>query len=616
MTELAARIFQDLRERLFRQTDRLFFWLFGAQWGFAIAIAVIRTPWTYTGADRALHPHVLIAIVLGAALCSFPVMIGRAFPGRAITRHLVAAVQMLWSGLIILLMGGRIEAHFHVFGSLAFLALYRDPRVLLTATLTIVGDHLARGLLWPDSVYGLANPEWWRFLEHATWVAFEDVVLVAGGTRAIREMRDAAIREAALEQTAASIQQQVEHQTRQLKQNAERYRLLVENTEAIPFEYDVNTRRVLYMAPKAAQLLECAPDDLLAEGIVEKIAHPDDRHRVRAAIAAFTRGERAASEPIDHRMMTTKGRTIHVRTFVSSNTGGRVRGIFLDLTRQAVLEQELRQAQKLESVGRLAAGVAHEINTPIQFVSHSLEFARDAMTELLELLAAQRTAFDAIRTGPWSAQLVDETARKLEAVDLPYLTLELPRALDRALEGAHRVEKIVRSMKVFAHDKREMTEVDLRTAIESTLEVARSEYKRVADLELVLEPVPRVTCVGSEINQVILNLVINAAQAIAEVVGASGERGKITVALRQLGDAAQISVSDTGGGIPEAARDHIFEQFYTTKPVGQGTGQSLALCRSVIVDKHHGALTFETRLGAGTTFHVRLPLAPALDKAS
>ncbi|MBC7977544.1 MAG: hypothetical protein H7138_21420 [Myxococcales bacterium] len=614
MTALQRQIHDQMHDRVCRHTGRIFFWLFLVQWSFAIFIAVVRTPWTWNGVERSLHPHVLMAVLLGGTLCMLPFALIHRYPARAITRHVVAAVQMLWSALLIMLMDGRIEAHFHVFGSLAFLAFYRDWKVIITATVVVASDHLIRGLAWPDSVYGVANPEWWRFLEHAAWISFEDVILVIGCLRGTRELAKAARREASLQQTATTIQREVEIRTQQLAENAERYRTLIENTEAIPFEYDIAARRLLYIAPKAARLLGCEPSELLADGFLERTVHPVDREPASAALAAFVRGERASSEAIDHRMITRQQRTIHVRTFLSTCYGSRLHGISLDVTRQTLLENDLRQAQKLESVGRLAAGVAHEINTPIQFVSDSLQFTREAVTDLLQSMSAQNTALAASRAAngraPSAAGGADTATDDADEIDLPYLTAELPRALDRALDGTRRVTAIVRAMKIFAHDKREMAEIDLREAIESTLAIARHEYKYVADLELHLEAVPRVTCLGGEINQVILNIIINAAHAIEDVVAGSERRGKIGIALRQVDSAVVLSISDTGAGIPEHVREHIFEQFFTTKPVGKGSGQGLALCRSVIVDKHRGALTFESQPGVGTTFHVQIPIRP------
>jgi signal transduction histidine kinase len=252
------------------------------------------------------------------------------------------------------------------------------------------------------------------------------------------------------------------------------------------------------------------------------------------------------------------------------------------------IELELRQAQKLESVGRLAAGVAHEINTPVQFVSDSLHFVRDGMTDLFSVI------------------------NKLEATDdtdLPYLVEHMPKALDRALDGLDRVATIVRSMKEFAHpDAKEMADTDLNRAVESTLIMARNEYKYVAELETELGELPPVRCHVGELNQAVLNIVVNAAHAIGDVVQGTSARGRIRVRTYREGDEVVISIMDTGGGIPDYTRDYIFDPFFTTKEVGRGTGQGLAIARSVIVDKHHGRLEFETAVGKGTTFFIRLAI--------
>lgn len=185
----SRELFEDHKMAVYRRADRMFAWLMGFQWIFAIFLAFVVSPWAWEGKIRSLHTHVWAALVIGGALTAFPVALAILRPGRTSTRHVIAASQMLWSALLIHLSGGRIETHFHVFGSLAFIAFYRDFRVLGTATVAVAADHLARGLLWPQSVYGIANPEWWRFLEHAGWVIFENVVLTAGCIQAVREMK-------------------------------------------------------------------------------------------------------------------------------------------------------------------------------------------------------------------------------------------------------------------------------------------------------------------------------------------------------------------------------------------------------------------------------------------
>jgi hypothetical protein len=199
----SAELFKDARQKRYRDVDRLFVWLMFAQWAFALGVALLVSPYAWSGKVQTVHFHVYLALIGGAALTLFPMLMARMKPGSVATRHVIAISQMLWSALLIHLSGGRIETHFHVFGSLAFLAFYLDWKVLLTATIVVAGDHFVRGMLWPESVYGVVNPEWWRFLEHALWVVFEDVILVWSCVIGTREMRAAAERHATVEVLSA-----------------------------------------------------------------------------------------------------------------------------------------------------------------------------------------------------------------------------------------------------------------------------------------------------------------------------------------------------------------------------------------------------------------------------
>jgi signal transduction histidine kinase len=272
------------------------------------------------------------------------------------------------------------------------------------------------------------------------------------------------------------------------------------------------------------------------------------------------------------------------------------------------MEIELRQAQKLEAVGRLASGVAHEINTPVQFVSDSVQFLREASADLLRLIEVYQRNHRALLDGGPAAEAARAVAEAEEEVDLAYLIENLPKAIERSRDGTERIATIVRSMKAFAHpDQVEKTPVDINQAIANTLVISRGEYKHVATVEVELEPVPLVPCHAGEINQVILNLVVNAAHAIEDARAGSGATGQITVRTHQDGGSVVISVQDDGPGIRPEIRERIFEPFFTTKPMGRGTGQGLAIARSV-VQKHGGELTFTSEVGAGTTFTVRLPI--------
>ena len=273
-------------------------------------------------------------------------------------------------------------------------------------------------------------------------------------------------------------------------------------------------------------------------------------------------------------------------------------------------ELELRQAQKLEAVGRLASGIAHEINTPIQFVSDSLHFVREAFTDTFPLLDKYQRLRIAVPARAFPVGQLAALEAAEEAADLPYLAENVPKALDRIVEGLERVAAIVRSMKMFAHPgETQKTPTDINEALAATLTIARHEYKYVADVETDFGAIPLVSCHAGEVNQVFLNVIVNAAHAIGDVVAGTPARGTIRVTTRRDEGHVVIAIADTGAGIPEAARAHIFDPFFTTKAVGKGTGQGLAIARNVIVKTHGGTLTFDTEVGRGTTFTICLPIA-------
>jgi len=204
LSERAQVLFREQVKARYVKADRMFAVLMIAQWIFAIVLAVFVSPYAWSGKVREFHPHLYAAVFLGGGIALFPVLLAVFRPGTMLTRQVVVASQMLWSALFIHLTGGRIETHFHVFGSLAFVAFYLEWPLLLTATLVVAGDHLARGLLYPESVYGIANPEWWRFLEHAGWVVFENIVLAWSCVRGMKEMKAMAVRQAEMEELKES----------------------------------------------------------------------------------------------------------------------------------------------------------------------------------------------------------------------------------------------------------------------------------------------------------------------------------------------------------------------------------------------------------------------------
>lgn len=278
------------------------------------------------------------------------------------------------------------------------------------------------------------------------------------------------------------------------------------------------------------------------------------------------------------------------------------------------LETELRLSQKLEAIGQLAAGIAHEINTPSQYVSDNLSFLQDAVTNLLPLLDAfhplLQLAAKSVEAKLAPLGAIDDYTALLKDADLEYIRGEIPLAIQQSRDGVAQIKKIVLAMKEFSHPGADDKEpVDLNRAIEATVMVARNEWKYVADVELALDAsVPVVEAIPSAVNQVVLNLVVNAAHAIEEKRGADGPKGKITISTKRDGEFVVITIGDTGCGIPQENVARIFDPFFTTKKVGRGTGQGLAIVRRVVIDRHGGSIDVQSKVGEGTRFHVRLPI--------
>ncbi|MFI5952408.1 ATP-binding protein [Cryptosporangium sp. NPDC051539] len=300
-------------------------------------------------------------------------------------------------------------------------------------------------------------------------------------------------------------------------------------------------------------------------------------------------------------------------------------GVGADVTRITALERQLAQATRLESIGQLAAGLAHEINTPVQYVSDNAMFLADSFTDVLEALRSIANVARGAEQDPRAggqATVEDLRARLrllVDGLDLDFLGTEIPSALEQTLEGIGRVAEIVRAMKEFSHPGQGRVETDLNRAVESTVQVSRNEWKYVAEMDLDLDAdLGLVPCYEGELKQVVLNLVVNAAHAIEERQRATGARaqGRIGIATRRRGDTVTISVSDTGTGMDEATKIRIFDPFFTTKEVGKGTGQGLAMAHNCVVGKHGGSIDVESEIGVGTTFRLNLPAmveAPELE---
>jgi PAS domain S-box-containing protein len=303
--------------------------------------------------------------------------------------------------------------------------------------------------------------------------------------------------------------------------------------------------------------------------------------------------------------------SLNVRAVFEKGVPALYEGMCEDVTERNRLREQLLQAQKLESVGQLAAGIAHEINTPTQYIGDNVRFLKDAFQGLTNLLADYERLMSSAQGGTCSPDMVQQVAATVERIDAVYLLDEIPKAIEQTLEGVNRVSTLVNAMKEFSHpETKEKIPLDLNHAIGNTITVARNEWKYVADLETDFdESLPPIPCHPGAFNQIILNLIVNAAHAIAAVDRKGGQqKGKIGVQTRNCNKWAEIRIQDTGTGIPEKIRNRVFDPFFTTKEIGKGTGQGLAIVHSAVVVKHGGTIHFETEEGKGTIFVIRLPL--------
>jgi PAS domain S-box-containing protein len=289
-------------------------------------------------------------------------------------------------------------------------------------------------------------------------------------------------------------------------------------------------------------------------------------------------------------------------------------GMEADMTERLALEGQLLQSQKLEAIGQLAAGIAHEINTPLQFVANNLTFIREscdgALDVVRECLRLRAAAGDVVADAGTVPALPGALDGLLEEMDADYVLKETGPAFSDTEDGLKRMAEIVSAMRDFSHPgQKERIPTDVNQALRNTLTVSRNAWKHVAEVDTELdESLPRVPCLVGELNQALLNIIINASQAIAGANGADGEPGRITVRTRAEGEWVRIEIQDSGPGISPEIRDRIFDPFFTTKEVGVGTGQGLAITRSIIVDKHGGEISVRSEPGQGATFVVRLPV--------
>ena len=579
----ANTLFNEHWRAVARQTDRLFVGLLLFQWVAAIALSLWISPKTWIGAASQTHLHVWMAVVFGGIIISLPVGLAILRPGEVLTRHVLGIAQMLMGSILIHLTGGRIETHFHVFGSLAFLAFYRDWRVLVSASAVVAVDHLVRGLFWPQSVFGLLDPGPWRWLEHTGWVVFEDLFLIHSCVQGVREMRQIAERQAQLEATSAGIEATVQQRTAQLQDSQTRYQRLFSSINDALFVFNLDDQGVpgkfIEANSVACQLLGYSPDEIRQVGPLD-IELPENLSELQEGFKQLRIDGRCV---IERTLRSKDGHPVPVEISAQCFLMGEQPTILATmrdtLERQRVLN-ELQQAKdSAEAASRakseFLANMSHEIRTPINGILGMTELTLDT-----DLTIEQREYLVAVKSSVDSLLKVINDILDFSKIEAGKLDLD---AID----------------------------FDLRSVMSNTLKplALRAHEKRLELICDVADDVPE-ALVGdpARLRQILVNLVGNALKFtdFGEIVIAVGvtKRADQEIWLR-------FNVSDTGIGIPSDKQQKIFEAFSqadgsTTRRYG-GTGLGLTISTQ-LVSMMGGSIAVQSEPGRGSTFHFTIQL--------
>ncbi|PYJ60919.1 MAG: ATPase [Verrucomicrobia bacterium] len=627
-TKRAAMLFEQGQDCIYRRTDRFFARLMVFQWLAGIAAALWISPKTWAGASSQTHWHVWAAIFLGGAIASFPAFLVWKQPGRALTRHTIAVAQMLASALLIHLTGGRIETHFHVFGSLAFLAFYRDWRVLISATIIVAADHFVRGIYWPQSVYGVLTVSPWRWFEHAGWVLFEDTFLFISIRQSLRDMLEVAARRANLEEVNADIERQVGERTAELANSLSVLHATLESTADGILVVDYQGR-ITNFNRKFAEMWRL-PQEVLASG--------DDQQALMAVLAQLKDEETflrkvkqlyALPEAESYDTVEFKDGRVFERYSQPQRIAGKSAGrvwCFRDVTERKRAEAELENVHKQlvdtsrqAGMAEVATGVLHNVGN----VLNSVNVSTTLVSENLKRSKAGNLARVAAMFREHAADLgafltADPKGKQLPAY-LGQLADHLTREQSALLKESNLLKKNIEHIKDIVAMQQSYAKVSGVTEVVNVSDLVEDSLRMNAGaltrhgVQVIrkFDPhLPEITVEKHKVLQILVNLIRNAKYACAE----SGRTDmEMTVRVTNGDDRMRIAVVDNGVGIPAENLARIFNHGFTTRKDGHGFGL------------HSGALAAKEMGGAlcvhsdgpghGAMFTLELPIQPPEGRA-
>jgi two-component system sensor histidine kinase/response regulator len=604
-----AELFKTYQQDIYRQTDRLFAGLMAFQWVTGIIFALWVSPLTWDGPNASTHLHVWAAVVLGGIISLFPALLGWFRPGYQSTRYIIAVAQMLMGALLIHLTGGRIETHFHVFGSLAFLAFYRDWKVLIPATVVVALDHMLRGIYWPESVYGVVVASQFRWIEHAAWVVFEDIFLVMACLRSVKEMRQTAERTASLEH---------EVRTREVAETDAR-NAKARNDAILDVALDCvvlidGTGRILQFNPSAVATFGYTASDAVGKELAELLAPGGGREELRLALTRYldSGDDSVMNRRVESTAVHKTGAVFPVEVALApiSTDGEAMFAAYMrNITERKVAEHELarhtRELQGAHDTERRNAGQLATLVEELRVTQRQAEAATRAKSEFLASMSHElRTPLNAIIL--YSELLQEEAEDEGEGKSVSDLQRihSAGKHLLELINGILDLSKIEAGKMGLALER-----FDVKFMIDELVDTVGSLAQKNNNVLTVrcADDVGMMYGDVMKIRQILLNLLSNA--------GKFTSNGRITVEARRQAPGGvpfiEFSVTDTGVGMTEEQGVRVFEPFTqadvtTTRKYG-GTGLGLAIV-SRFCELMGGSVTVQSKVGEGSCFVVSLPV--------